>query len=303
MAKASAQKSSSAKPTAKDVGFVASTAMSRDVGEKALAAFRSAKDSDAQIKTLEGQSDVKKYETLKSLTLAFVKAAANDKSIVLSDEHSEAKDKQTMLRRKLEVAIGLRDYAKGEDGTETYKLSAVACQYFPAPGEDPKKDPAIQKKETFRGNFGAVFKKAILAAHAITLKDIKVTEKAGTLQLEGRAIQERFKVNSVTLDEVQTVTVPDGKGGTEKKKLAKIPSYTEIGRISAESVGKTVQTRAQSAARLSGGKVTEADLIAVIKSLQESLPKLKNFSDELATALEGLQETIETSLSENGQDE
>jgi hypothetical protein len=287
---------SSTKPMAKDskaVGFVSPAAMSADVGQKAMEAFRVAKETDAEISTLQANNTARKYETLKSLTQSFCKAALHDKTINLADIHSEEDKTVAKLRTKLEVAVGIKQVAKTEDGTDRFSLSDWTADYLPQVGED-KTTAEWRRKENFRTNFAPVFKKAIQSAHAILLKDLKISEdKDGALMVEGKAIKERFNVDKIALNEKREI-----KDGEKTIKLAKIPSYTELARISAESAGKTIQTRVQSAAKMSGN-LTEADVLNAVKTLTTALGKMKNFGDELATAMEALQDTIEQALSRN----
>jgi hypothetical protein len=299
MAKPTVQKaSSSTKPMATDkraIAFVSPTAMSVDVGERAMAAFKNSKELDAQISELTQSNQVKKYETLKSLTMSFVKAAQADKTIDLGKIHSDVDKEVSQLRQKLDVAIGIRTATRNEDGTDKLSLAPWTKDYLPQPGEN-KDTPGFQPKENFRTNFAAVFKKAILSAHAVVSKGLRIDEdkETGILLVSGKAIKERFNVDQIALNEKREI-----KEGDRTVKLAKVPSYTELGRISAESVGKAITTRAQSAAKLGGAKVTEKDIVEGVQSLQLAISKLTGFGDELATALEALQDTIERALSDN----
>jgi hypothetical protein len=294
MAKASQKTAPKAAPSNKAVGFLASTAMSAGVGEKAIMAFQNIKEGIAEIKAIESENIAKRSETLKSLTMAFVKAARADTSIKLSDVHSKDDATSRAVKVKLEVAIGIRVATPNAEGGYKTEYAPWTADYFPQTGEN-KKDPDIRKKETFRTNFSTVFKKAIMSADGIVQKGIAITEtKDGLLQLEGKAIKERFNQDVVVLNEKQTVMV-----GDKEVMLAKKPSFTEIARISADAAGTVITTRVQSAAKLGGAKVTEADIIAGIEAMTKTIQGLKDIGDKLASAIETLQEACETAIAEN----
>ncbi len=278
----------------KAVSFLAANAMSADIGKKAMEDFGVAKQTDAAISEMTAENSARKGATLKALTLAFVKAATADKGVNLGHVQSDVDKEVSQLRQKLEVAVGIRVANRQPDGTDKVELAPWTSEFLPQPGENKESDE-WRKKENFRTNFSAVFKKAMGAAHAIMLKGITASEdkKTGHLLISGKTVKERFGTDSVLLNEKR-----EYKEGDRKVTLNKIPSFTELARISAESVGKTLQTRVDSRAK-TGGPVTEADIIKSVQSLQVVLTKLKGFGDDLATALEGLQDTIEKALNEN----
>jgi hypothetical protein len=276
----------------KEVAFVASRALSLDVGEKAVAALKSVKDLDDSIKEMTLQNTAKKGETLALLTEAFFKAATEDKNIRLADIHSEAIAEQKNLRRRLEVAIGQTVAKRGEDGTEKFVLSPWAENYFPLPGED-KETGIGREKENFRTNWHATVSKCIKAAHAIQLKGltVKKDQATGVLTVSGKAIKERFDVDTVALNEKREVKSGDGS----TVKLKKIPSYTELARISAESVGKSLTTRVDSRAK-EVNPLNEEDMAAHIRTMTANVRKLKNVGDDLASALDDLIEACQGAL-------
>src|SRR5262245_6258522 len=97
----------------RELSFVAASAMSADVGRKAVEAY-----APIAVKQLEHQTEIKKLEntkgrTLAMLTEAFVKAAEKDDSIVLSDIYGDRNDDNVkLLRAKLEVAVGIKVVSK-----------------------------------------------------------------------------------------------------------------------------------------------------------------------------------------------
>jgi hypothetical protein len=287
----------STKPMATDtkaLSYVNPKAMSIDVGEKAIKAFKATKDIDQQISDLTQQNQTQKGQTLAMLTEAFFKAATEDKNIKLGNiNHDVAADLKD-LRQRLEVAIGIKVAARGEDGVEKIVYAPWAKDYFPQPGEGKETD-GWQVKENFRTNFATAFTKCIKAAHAVQLKGLTMTkDKAtGTLLISGKAIKERFNVDQIALNEKREV-----KDGDKVVKLAKIPSYTELARISAESAGKTLQTRVDSRAK-EVNALNETDVVSAVSSLTVTIGKLGNFGDELATALEALAEACEKALQAN----
>jgi hypothetical protein len=286
----------STKPLAKEqaLAYVSPKAMSVDVGEKAVKAFKVTKDHDQQIADMVQQNTAQKGQTLAMLTEAFFIAATNDKNIKLGNIHSDAAADLKDLRSRLEVAIGIKIASRGEDGVEKIVFAPWAKDYFPQPGESKETD-GWQAKENFRTNFATAFTKCVKSAHAVQLKGLNMAkDKAtGTLLISGKSIKERFGVDTIALNEKREV-----KDGDKTVKLAKIPSYTELARISAESVGKTLQTRVDSRAK-EVNALNESDVISAVGSLTTTIGKLANFGDELATALESLMEACEKALADN----
>ena len=290
----------STKPMAKEtaLAYVNPKAMSIDVGKKAVEAFKATKDVDAQISELAQQNTAQKGQTLAMLTEAFFIAANNDKNVKLADIHSDQAATLKELRQRLEVAIGMKVVNRGTDGVEKIVLADWAKDYFPNPGDNKETD-GWQVKENFRTNFATAFTKCIKAAHAVQLKglEMKKDKATGTLLISGKAIKERFNVDQIALNEKREV-----KDGDKTVKLAKIPSYTELARISAESVGKTLTTRVDSRAK-EVNSLNESDVLAAVNSLTTTIGKLSNFGDELATALENLAAACDEAIQKNGQDE
>ena len=294
--KAATQAPESTKPMAKEtaLSYVSPKAMSVDVGEKAVRAFKVTKDQDQQIADLQQQNSAQKGQTLAMLTEAFFVAANNDKNIKLGNIHSDAATDLRDLRSRLEVAVGIKIAKRGDDGVEKIVFADWAKDYFPQPGESKETD-GWQVKENFRTNFATAFTKCVKAAHAVQLKGLEMSkDKAtGTLLISGKAIKERFNVDQIALNEKREI-----KDGDRTVKLAKIPSYTELARISAESVGKTLTTRVDSRAK-EVNSLNEADVTSSVNSLTMAIGKLTNFGDDLATAIEALMEACEKALDAN----
>jgi hypothetical protein len=265
-----------------------------DVGQKAVAAFKITKETDAEIAELAQKNTAQKGQTLAMLTEAFYHAAVNDKNVKLGNIHSDAATDLKDLRQRLEVAIGIKIATRNEDGTEKIGYAPWAKDYFPQPGET-KETEGWQAKENFRTNFATAFTKCVKAAHAVQLKGLQMAKDkvTGTLLISGKAIKERFNVDQIALNEKREV-----KDGEKTVKLAKIPSYTELARISAESVGKSLQTRVQSTAK-EVNALNEGDVTMAVNSLTTTIGKLSNFGDELATAIEALMEACEKALDAN----
>jgi hypothetical protein len=279
------------------VAYVNKNAISADVGQKAVMAWKATKDTDQKISELSEQNNRQKGAALKMLTLAFIKAAQADKNIKLEDVYLEKSAKLTDLRQRCEVAVGIKVARKGEDGVERYEMAEWTHDVLPQPKED-KSQPGFQAKENFRSNFAAAMTKCIKAAHAIVTKGLQVQEDkaTGTLLISGKAIKEHFNVDQVALNEKREV-VENGQA----VKLKKIPSFTELARISAASQGKAIPTRAETAKAIN--PLNEKDVTSAVQSLTTALGKLKNFGDELATAIEALAEACEDALQRNGSDD
>jgi hypothetical protein len=295
VAKTEAPKST--KPMAKEtaLSYVNPKAMMVDVGEKAVMAFKTTKDIDAEIADKMQENQARKGQTLSMLTEAFYHAAVNDKNIHLAKAYSEAGADLKDIRQRLEVAVGIKIASRAEDGTEKIVYAPWAQKVFPQPGENKETD-GWQAKENFRTNFATAFTKCIKAAHSVQLKGLNLSKDkvTGTLLVSGPAIKERFKVDQIALNEKREVKAADGS----IVKLAKIPSFTELARISAESEGKTLQTRTQSTAKVVNA-LNESDVTAAVNSLTTTIGKLTNFGDELATALEALADACSKALDDN----
>src|SRR4249920_1823037 len=80
--------------------YVNPKALSTNVGEDAIKAWKSTKDVEDQIADLEDQSNRQKGHALKILTVAFAKAAAIDKNIRLEDIYMEKGEKVRDLRQR-----------------------------------------------------------------------------------------------------------------------------------------------------------------------------------------------------------
>ena len=277
--------------------YINPKALQIDVGEKAVMAWKQTKDVENQIADLEDQNNRQKGHALKILTMAFVKAATIDKSIRLEDIYLEKSEKLRDLRQRCEVVVGIKVAKTGEDGVVRYEMAPWTKDVLPQPKED-KNLPGFQAKENFRSNFAAAMTKCIKAADALVLKGIQAEEDkvTGHLMLTGKAIKEHFDVDKVSLNEKREV-VDNGK----QVKLAKIPSFTEIARIGAASRNKAIPTRSESAKEIN--PLNEKDVISAVNSINTAISKLKNFGDELATAIETLAETCETALNRNGSED
>lgn len=285
------------RPMAKEtaLSYVNPKAMMIDVGEKAVAAFKVTKELDEKIAFEAQQNTARKGQTLAMLTEAFFHAAVNDKNIHLAKIHSDAGADTKDVRQRLEVAVGIKIASRGEDGTEKIVLAPWTKNFFPQPGET-KETEGWQAKENFRTNFATAFTKCVKAAHAVQLKGLQMSKDkvTGTLLISGKAIKERFDVDQIALNEKREIKTADGK----TVKLAKIPSFTELARISSESEGKTLKTRVDSRAK-EVNALNEGDVTAAVNSLTMTLGKLTSFGDELATAIEALMDACEKALEEN----
>jgi hypothetical protein len=277
--------------------YINPRALATDVGQQAVMAWKETKDLESEIANLEDQTNRQKGHALKIMTVAFAKAASIDKNIKLEDIYQEKGEKLRDLRQRCEVVIGLKVAKTGEDGVQRYELAPWTKEYLPQPKED-KNLPGFQAKENFRSNFAAAMTKCIKAADALVLKGIQAEEDkvTGHLMLTGKAVKEHFDVDKVSLNEKREV-VDNGK----QVKLTKIPSFTELARIGAASRNKAIPTRAQSAKEIN--PLNEKDVISAVQSITTALGKLKDFGDELATAIEALAEACDAAIQRNGSGE
>lgn len=298
-----ASKTAAKSSSSKAVAYVAANALSLDVGEKAVVAFKGIKDNMNEIADLEEANATSRRQTLRDLTLAFAKAAQNDKTIDLELVYSDTKSDVEKLFQKLRVAIGITVATRGEDGLDTFKLAPWTKDYFPQPGEDAKKDEAVKAKENFRSNFATQMKKAAQAAYSVVTEGIKLTtNKEGNLLISGKAVQQHFKQDEVILDDKRKITV-----GDKIVELAKKPSFTELGQIGAAKrgviIGKGKDAKAQKAAQAGAKPMTEADVISACNSLIMTIGKLSDFGDALGTALDNLRDAIDSAIDRNGSEE
>lgn len=277
--------------------YVNPKALSADVGQKAVLAWKNTKDTQEKILEMSEQNKQQKGAALKLLTMAFVKAATEDKNIKLEDIYLEKSAKLNDLRQRCEVAVGIKVAKRGEDGVERYEMADWTKDVLPQPKED-KTQPGFQAKENFRSNFSAAMTKCIKAAHAVIAKGLQIQEDkaTGALLITGKAVKEHFNVDTVALNEKREVT----ENG-QAVKLKKIPSFTELARISAATQNKSIPTRGESAKAIN--PLNEKDVQSAVQSLTTAISKLKSFGDELATAIEALQEACDEALQRNGNDD
>lgn len=285
--------SKATKPMAKlPTTYVNPKAMAINVGEKAVQAFKMTKDLEQQRLDIVDRVNAVAGQTNAMLTETFFNAAKADPSIKLGDIHAEDERSTKELRQKLEVAVGIKVATVNDDGTVKVEYSPWAKNYFPQYGEKEADEGLWRTKENFRSNFATAFTKCIKAAHACIAKDLQISkdQATGTLLITGKAIKERFNVDSVALNEKREV-----KDGDKTVKLNKIPSYTELARMSTESVGKTLKTRVDSRAK-EVNALNESDVAAAVKSLTIALGKVQDIGDELRTAIEALADACDGAL-------
>jgi hypothetical protein len=283
----------STKPLAKGgaVAFVNPKALQIDVGAKVLASFAAMKTIDNDMKLMQDQKDAKKRETLNRLTLAFIHAAQNDKNINLMLAISKSNDDQKDIRERLYVAVGIKTETINEDGTKKIDWSKATEEYFPHSGLAKDSDE-YKQRENFRSNFAGQFSKAMKSAAGVNRKGVVLSmdKTSGNLLAEGKAVKEAFGVDKVLINEKRTATDSDGT----VRKLKAIPSFTELGRMAYEGSGQTLATRADSRAKVA--VVGEGEVLQSVKALTASIANLKSFGDELADALEALQDACGDAL-------
>jgi len=280
----------------KAVAFVNPTAISADVGQKAVEQIVAQSLLDKQIEDQTAENEVAKGETVKQLTMAFAKAATIDKNIHLGWVNTGTKADIEKLYDQLRVAIGIKVVDVKEDGAQDVRYADWTREHFRWPG-DHKDDPLFKKREEFRSNFMAQFKKAVHAADTIVSLDVKANDpgQGKPLLVSGKAVKERFQQDEVVLDGRREIKGADNK----VTKLAKIPSFKELGQISIDKSKKQTGAQVPPTVSAPGATPKEADMIEGVDALTGAVDRLKGFGDALASALERLQSAIEAAIARN----
>src|SRR5215831_5095078 len=133
----------------KAVAFVNPTAISADVGQKAVEQIVAQSLLDKQIEDQTAENEVAKGETVNQLTMAFAKAATIDKNIHLGWVNTGTKADIEKLYDQLRVAIGIKVVDVKEDGAQDVRYADWTREHFRWPG-DHKDDPLFKKREEFR---------------------------------------------------------------------------------------------------------------------------------------------------------
>lgn len=225
------------------VPVVKSSALSLDVGLFVLKSLDSANKDEAQAKDLLAGVKTKRLDVISKLTLGIVKAATNDKSIVLDAVFKEKKDMAT-LNNQLGIALGFREVVTVGDGDKAKqrvdwtKEAAALVSANKDDSEDMKR-----RKGTLRSNFMTLVKRCGQTAIGIIEggSTAKIDKASGVLAITGPAVKSQFGQDTVLLNEKQTVQTMDKKGKvTGEKKLKEKPSFTAIAAKAATAHGKNM---------------------------------------------------------------
>jgi hypothetical protein len=232
-------------------------------------------------------SEAKRYQALARTTLAIVKAAKADDRIDLSAAFTKNKRRMQTLNDQIRVVLGISQ-ARESDGKVV--LKGAAAKYFPTGAEDSSSEE-FKRKETFRGNFATMLKRAAQAAAGIITMDAKVAfdkSKGGTLALAGPAVAKHFGTERIVLDEAKR------EGQREK------PSYTAVAAIAANELGVVMprgsNTRGIRASDMTGDKEVESAAKLFIEAIDRmgahATVRQKRAIDAVKAAIEKLAKTI-----------
>lgn len=284
---------------------IKASAMSKDVGPAAVIALFKADQDVAQATALTAGAERKRYDTKTSLTLAIVKAATADKSIDLTataKPDKEGKAAMSVLNDQLGIALGLREVVDNAEGKPRVVWSKAVRQYFPLAGED-RKDPAVKRKETFRGNFVTQLKNCALVALGILDNGMtaKANKEHGTLQLSGPAVKKQFGMDNVLLNE--TKVQKDAKG--KEVELAEKASFTAIAAKAKEDHGGTARrgsnTRGAAATAKASALSPDKALAGICSAMVDALQKVKTPSAAMVEEVRKVENAIDQWLGEHGE--
>lgn len=288
-----------AEKVTREVVTVKAGALSTNVGPEVLAGLAKAYDAEVKANTIMMEVESKRYDLLSQLTAAIVKAAKADDSIDLSVAFgTDNKKAMNVLNDQIGLAIGTREKVETTDaGGNVIPRIQVAKSVAKYLSSDPKLDkdsPAAKRMATLRTNFAHQLKKCIQAASGIIEKDITFKPDAsGTLQISGPEVKKAFGVESVLLNEKQTLPA---EGDAEPIKLTQKPSFTALAKMGAEAAGKVLEPRKDS--RVAGTASDPAkSLQDIAKALASACSKIKlPADDETKRALSIAQSAIDKVL-------
>jgi len=116
--------------------------------------------------------DARRYEALALMTRAIVRQAEVDDQIDLRAAFAKNKRGMKILNDRLRIAIGISEEKK-VNGKPRVVLTRAASEFFPTGMED-RASEEFRRKETFRGNFANMLKRAAQAAAGIRLMEAEV---------------------------------------------------------------------------------------------------------------------------------
>jgi hypothetical protein len=224
--------------TALAVPKIAKGAISKDVGPLAIATLAKIGRDETAAKQVLLAVTQKTYDIQSRLTLAIVKAAKVDGSIVLANVFSDDTKARNHLFNQVGIALGYREIFE-VNGKQTVSYAASVKQYFPNAADQDKESPEAKAKATFRTNWVHRITQCVQVAQGIIERkmDAAIDKASGTLRLAGPEVKKQFGAPSVLLNERQSVTT----GDTTVKLKAK-PSFTAIASAAGAAHGHAVRT-------------------------------------------------------------
>lgn len=277
------KKADTAPKPVKEIVTVKSGALSTDVGPMVLAGLDKSYKEEQKAQAILQEVEGKRYDLLAQTTQAIVKAVKADDSINLSAAFSGDPKAMNRLNDQIGLALGFREVTETAPDKNGQIIRRVAyakavTKYFPGPKDD-KNSAETKRKATLRTNFLHLVKKCAQAAAGITANDLtlSVDKASGTLALSGPKIAETFGAEKVLLNEKKQVG--EGEAAVTLKEK---PSFTAIAKMGAAAAGKTMQTRVDSRASVSGSNATDPNvaLQQICASLAKACEKIKGAPDD-----------------------
>lgn len=275
---------------------IKASAMSTDVGPMVISGLATAYDDESKGRELIAGAQAKQYTLLSTLTQGILKAAKADKNIVLGIASGTDPKKQSFLNDQIGIALGFKEVVtvgSGDKQKQRVAYASTVTKFFPMPSDD-KNSPEYKRKATTRSNFLHMLKKCQQAAEGILMAnmDAKMDKVSGTLLLSGPGVKKQFGVESVLLNEKQTVT---DKKGVETK-LTEKPSFTALAAKAKEAHGAPIHRGSNT--RGAGAQLSNPSeaLSALCKSVTDMLARVKEPKKAQIEAVKSLDSAIETWL-------
>lgn len=272
------------------------SALSTDIGPRAIAIMAGEKADEAEIVRLNQDIAAKRYEAQSIITEGIVKAALADDRVDLSLAFSSDTKQKEYLNNQIGLALGFREIVRGEPDKngvawDKFVNAKAVAQYLPMPGETEENTPNFRVKNTFRGNFITRVQQCAKAAAAIIENKMtaKYDKTAGTLMISGPAVKKHFGQDNVLLDQKQRVTAKDGK----PVDLSEKPSFTALAAMGAVAHGKEGAVPRGSNTRGAGapvGKGTGKGIVALSPSAA-----LESMAKAFVTTIEKLDQALSKS--------
>lgn len=291
MAKAAKTTEEDTKPI--ELITVSKRAMSADVGPIVVRRIADWQAQDEESKSLAREATNKRYDVMKDLTLAIVKAANGDDDIDLSVYFGGDSKLIGDANDRIGIALGIRVakiVGEGDKQKQKIEYSPEVREFFPS--KDDTGD-AKTRKRTMQSNFTHMLKKCAQGACAVIEKDIKIkADKSGTLMVSGPIIKKEFGQDSVLLNEKVKMEGKKGETITLKTK----PSFTALADIGARAMGAVLK-KPESNHRGRAQAVDQVKhLTALAKEIVKMVEKIDVPNEAQVKAMESMWNALDVKL-------